>query len=945
MAKKKRAKELREEAKRAKMEERKRLEEKRQEEKMIEAIEPMKVIEDEEKEESLRKKTKSKAKAAGVKSVIDLGDDKILITSFGKGNEAIRDKYIENELISNIGGDRANLEVSIEGEKKFSVSGRKIQGAVVDNPLGAKENPRDDLIHCRKKLERMYFGKEFKDNIHIQLIYNILDIEKILAVQVNNIVYSLNNLLRRNNEEHDDFIGYMGFRYTYKEFRERDKERYKLFQNLIYKAQMGYFGTIFLAVDEDGDWLERGENGYPERDSSAEEFEQKCYHLFAILGTVRQATAHGSEGNRSSIYRMGNDNKSICKQAAYEELDELYRDEVHKLNEGFLKKSSKDITIFSEAYELNDVQLQYVVQEYYKFVVLKTFKNMGFSIKRLRETMIATEAQELSLDNKKYDTVRKKLYRAIDFSIYLYYKQEEKQEEATELIEKLRASSEESEKELIYRDTAKKLWKELGTVIGEKICCRMNGKYIKEIESEPLDNELIKDVLVSETADSFSKMVYLLTIFLDGKEINDLLTQLINRFDNISSFLDVMKQENIEVPFKNAYKMFLRSAEISKELRVINSFARMSKPAPTAKKAMFIEAAQVLGYEEKEGDLERYIGTLLNPEEKGSGKNKNGFRNFIINNVIESSRFKYLVRYGNPKKIRALATNKKVVSFVLREIPDDQIKRYYNNCEQGVVKDCDKMREKLCERITKLHFTEFKDVYQANTADKEKIKQKELKKNSIRLYLTVLYLLQKNLIYVNSRYFLAFHCAERDAMTYDKKKYTEAVLKEDRMLFAKEFIEVHGKNKRACSYLQQNMENADRWSLRAFRNCTEHLNAVRNADKYIRDIANFNSYFELYHYLVQRSLIDQFKYDCNTLSRKNDGTTIYSKEQAEGKLLQYFELVEKYHSYCKDFVKALCTPFAYNLPRYKNLSINELYDRNNYLPNKGKEMDTKEIWE
>ena len=36
----------------------------------------------------------------------------------------------------------------------------------------------------------------------------------------------------------------------------------------------------------------------------------------------------------------------------------------------------------------------------------------------------------------------------------------------------------------------------------------------------------------------------------------------------------------------------------------------------------------------------------------------------------------------------------------------------------------------------------------------------------------------------------------------------------------------------------------------------------------------------------------------------------------------------KQRSYCRDFVKALNVSFAYNLPRYKNLSIDGLFDRN-----------------
>ena len=43
----------------------------------------------------------------------------------------------------------------------------------------------------------------------------------------------------------------------------------------------------------------------------------------------------------------------------------------------------------------------------------------------------------------------------------------------------------------------------------------------------------------------------------------------------------------------------------------------------------------------------------------------------------------------------------------------------------------------------------------------------------------------------------------------------------------------------------------------------------------------------------------------------------------------YFDNLDKYGTYVKDFVKALNIPFAYNYPRYKNLSIDELFDKNN----------------
>lgn len=203
----------------------------------------------------------------------------------------------------------------------------------------------------------------------------------------------------------------------------------------------------------------------------------------------------------------------------------------------------------------------------------------------------------------------------------------------------------------------------------------------------------------------------------------------------------------------------------------------------------------------------------------------------------------------------------------------------------------------------------------------------------MRLYLTVLYLLLKNLVYVNSRYYLAFHCAERDAMVWDNKKYTfsKTTKYKDRIEFARIWVEQNSKNMRARKYLEVNFRNADEWAVASFRNDSEHLNAVRNMDKYINDVACFDTYFELYHYLVQCQLISEFEWDSTHESKDNPGSMIVNADDMTGNTLAYMENVRTYRVYSKDFVKALNVLFAYNLARYKKLSIGDLFDKNNYL--------------
>ena len=154
------------------------------------------------------KTPKSAAKAAGLKSAFVMGPDSLLMTSFGKGNQAVTEKEVSCGKVQDL-HDPAAYSAKQDG-KKYRIDGR-VLGAVLDDPLvHVLATDGKDMIHCRAALEERYFGKTFDDNIHIQLIYNALDIEKILAYHINNISYAMLNMLRREGLNFDDFIGYMG---------------------------------------------------------------------------------------------------------------------------------------------------------------------------------------------------------------------------------------------------------------------------------------------------------------------------------------------------------------------------------------------------------------------------------------------------------------------------------------------------------------------------------------------------------------------------------------------------------------------------------------------------------------------------------------------------------------------------------------------------------------
>jgi len=894
---------------------------KKQEEKKKEDEKAIALIEAENPE--MKKGRKSKAKAAGLKSTFVISKNRLLVTAFGKGNEACPDKYVTDQVITDATESPA---LTLRNDRNdFLVSGRVVHEAKVDNPLASKKQIGMDQIRCKEQLEKIYFGQTYEDNIHIQLIYNIMDMEKILTVHMNNIVFEINNLLRYEGDEHFDLIGYMGDRNQYDSFCKKDL--YPLFHSLIESHRLAYFDSVFMPEDEQGNKLSGDD---------LVAFEKKCYYLFSVLGIVRHATAHGEKEYRAKIFQID----ELAKFGdAEKELSRLYSDRIKKLNDEFVLHSAKDLEImYSILGAETPEEKSQIVKEFYDFTILKTYKNMGFSIKKLRECL-GVLAPEMK--GKEYDTVRRKLNRCLDFIIWKFYMTNK--ERLTVLVDGLRASTKEAEKEFIYRNEAECLWAEIQNQVRQDILPKMSGVYIRELEGVRPDALSLTDIKITDEADTFSKMIYLMTIFLDSKEINTLLTQLINNFENIGSFVKILKGENLFTPFEAPYKIFEECEKIAKELRVINSFARMEHKGNNAAKFMYLDAARLLGYEEKDNvSLNEYVDRMVNKDkmETVRGRKNSSFRNFIANNVILSNRFNYLVRYGNPAKLKKLACNRIVVDYVLREIPDKQVKTYYNSCN-GVDKDYfAEMRDDLAERIVNMDFTYFANVKQRSRNVAE-ILEKERMKSIIRVYLTVLYLLVKNLVYVNSRYYLAFHCVERDMLLYDEEKYKEIMKSQgyDKRIFAMDFVEKNSSNKRAKAYIKVNYDNSDLWAINAYRNCVEHLSAVRNADSFVGEVREFTSYFDLYHFLVQKSLMQQFEYDSTTESRKVPGTMILDAEKVNPKLMTYFKLVEKYKTYCKDFVKALNVPFAYNLARYKNLSINELFDRNNYLPDENCSME------
>lgn len=873
-------------------------------------------------------KKKSSVKAAGMKSIL-VSENKMYITSFGKGNSAVLEYEVDNNDYNKTqlsSKDNSNIELCDVNEVNITFSskhgfesGVEINTSNPTHRSGESSPVRWDMLGLKSELEKRFFGKTFDDNIHTQLIYNILDIEKILAVYITNIVYALNNMLGvKGSESHDDFIGYLSTNNIYDVFIDPDnsslsddkkanvRKSLSKFNALLKTKRLGYFGL---------------EEPKTKDNRVSEAYKKRVYHMLAIVGQIRQSVFHDKSSKlHEDLYSF----IDIIDSEYRETLDYLVDERFDSINKGFIQGNKVNISLLIDmmkGYEADDI-----IRLYYDFIVIKSQKNLGFSIKKLREKML--DEYGFRFKDKQYDSVRSKMYKLMDFLLFCnYYRNDVVAGEA--LVRKLRFSMTDDEKEGIYADEAEKLWGKFRNDF-ENIADHMNGDVIKELGKADMDfDEKILDSEKKNASDLlyFSKMIYMLTYFLDGKEINDLLTTLISKFDNIKEFLKIMKSSavNVECELTAGYKLFNDSQRITNELFIVKNIASMRKPAASAKLTMFRDALTILGIDDKITDDR--ISEILKLKEKGKGIH--GLRNFITNNVIESSRFVYLIKYANAQKIREVAKNEKVVMFVLGGIPDTQIERYYKSCVEfpDMNSSLEAKRSELARMIKNISFDDFKNVKQ-QAKGRENV-AKERAKAVIGLYLTVMYLLVKNLVNVNARYVIAIHCLERDFGLYKEiiPELASKNLKNDYRILSQTLCELCDnrdespnlflkKNKRLRKCVEVDINNADSSMTRKYRNCIAHLTVVRELKEYIGDIRTVDSYFSIYHYVMQRCI-----------TKREDDKKQEEKIKFEDDLL-------KNHGYTKDFVKALNSPFGYNIPRFKNLSIEQLFDRNEYLTEK-----------
>ena len=987
---------------------------------------------------------KSKSKAAGVKSVLILDRDRAsaAATAFGKGNTAILEKKIHVREIENVASP-ANFNLQPEpaqgllgnrsarrAEKreryfaahpeareayarthfeadaaapaadvadKYAVRSYRPcapNGVQRDNPL--KSAPADRL-HAKDLLETQVFGRTFSDTLHVQIAYAILDVNKIFTPHIANLVYVLNNLVRNGELAAKDPVGSLiwGVEEAMAERRARPSQtKWQDFLEWKRAAQpyFGYFGEAFPKLAREGAGGARGGHrpgAAPARRQAAIGDAQKAeinsrhddevWCVVSLVSALRAAVVHGHEPNY--LFQPNRLHNAILSA-----VNQVYATRIAELNKSFIAHNGKsNLPILFDYYGAHDEAAQAALtREFYDFVVRKQAKNMGFSLRTIREEMLRCDDDGRRLASDEYSTIRHKLYSLLDFIVWKHFKTVTQGQTPEFIIAQLRAATEEKEQEKIYKRAAASAWHSLQDDVCKRLLPRINaikedkkGAALEAGVATRLENA-IKGVQVTADGTSlFSQIVYFVSRFLDGKEINDLLTTLIHAFENIESFRDVERKlveagELTEVAtFTPAYDLFGQSGDVATELRVVNSFARMSRETPDINRQQYVDAARVLGIKGKrdaEQTDEDYVSAMLKLSEKKTKEKAvdHSYRNFIAKNVVESTRFKYVVRYANPATLKRLATPE-VVRFVLGRIWDNDQARLGEHagqgCNQSIIARYTKRLgisetlpreaqiDALASRLDGITFETFMGARQNVRPGTPEADEKDRLLALVRLYLVALYHIVKNLVYINARYLIADHRLEFDSRLHGAGDFDRSgKMTGGYSQLTRRFIAERWLNPRACGYLANNLAPGkySDWLFLAYRNAVAHFQVLAAAPAALearhgerRGMGAIPSWFALYHYVMQTACIREtiettmVEWDAS----KGAADENARNQQALGEAIRIFcaeggpfDEVERTGAFGKDVLWSLNAPFGYNLSRCKNLSVAALFDRNEPPP-------------
>ncbi len=927
--------------------------------------------------EMIKRKRRHQAKSYGVKSVFTSGGKTIVTGYEAQNKSSVEAEFLKTEEDpgwKEEKNEKTKFDASKEKKPSILVKPINAEGKSHSRPVevadpsfasnknGAEKPVGMDQLRLKGELEKYYFGEEFpNDNIHIQIIYNILDVKKLFCLYSNEMVGVLNNIISRVEGESSlctyrgndkDYIGAFDISSprTALEGEENEEmstrkgetkyKHYLVFRDFL-KALQPYnifFDEIFKfrKKDEEKAVLELNE------------MDSYNWNVIRACAFIRNYFCHFEyKSGDADIVMALSKNKDVKKA-----IDEYAAKRLHQIETTFVKDAKRNMEILLWALDRIDLEINTdaasrkpVIQErlksFYEFSIEKRGKNLGLRIPSIKEALKEKVSLEPA-DLMKHPERKGKFDNLLEYIIYLQIK--DNVERQQKVVASLRASQTDEEKEAIYKEVADQLYEENADTFNafkksfdENIAVEGDKDWLFDPESPDFANMSLDNSKSASNDDyAFRNILIFLSAFLEQKECNELVTSLINKFENILSLYEVAKKNDLSIKLSEKTKKMFGRRELQKTvdgLYAIQGCFKLKKQFNGETKInLFADALNIFKTDDffrrsinKEGDIEEnesYHG-FIKPMIGATVEWEKKLKNYVRKNIVESRRFWYLVRYVKPTEVRLIMNNDKLVEYTLSRLPDTQIDRYCKSCELKGPNKAEKIAS-LMKGLKDLTFDNLVYGKLKKVFENGDIEGRRPIGALIGLYLTVAYLIVKNMVQVNARYMLAYACFQRDYFFFNNHEDPER--SEDFKNIAIKFLEEHrfDKNKHVKEMIEKN--RAEYESLekempnvglaKEHRNKIEHLNYLNYLTE-ANDIRSVRSYYDVYQYIVQKYWA------------KKKGLAI-SPERPMFSAMK--ENLEKYHLPQEDFVKIINFPLSYCVPRYKNLTISFLFNARNEEP-------------
>ena len=845
---------------------------------------------------------KSSAKSHGLKAIIKTPEF-VAVSTFGRHNseaaieQTINRKTNENTLMS----DYLMFNAELFSNKTLSLeANRKLRGETTTPTFEFDVSlDRQDLLGFKEKLTHEMFVREnVRDNIHIQIAYNVLDIKKIIGLHIGDILMSLSKLTSNNESADDelkDVVGLIDFEIPFADINEKYKEHNTDFIKRLYDYSM-YFDHAFSGS----------------KDAIADD-----YDVLRILSLIRQGVVHG--GKYSSI--LYNQFLSPSTEILFRKSQSIFNKDLKYFNNSFKETSKINLMILFET--THDKK---IVEKYYDFVLYKYGKNLGISLDVIRDNIINMTFNDF--DKSRSKVYFEKLTSIYDYLLFDYYSKN--LDRVNELRSQSRASKNEYQKSKAYEFETKKVLRDRRIASKLVKVKKIIWKYIQN--AKKYKPYYPKGLSFREDSISyFPSLLYTMAKFLDQKEVSELLTSVINKLENIKSLEEMLISLNEwDNDFKEDYKIFNNNniQLLIDEFKVAYSLAVNKRRLTKIESKSARINAKLLrdAYNIFKSDnfvTEETIGEFLDlsSEETKTTSNlpKRKLRNILINSIIKNRRFAYLIKYLSPLDCNKLVTNTNILNFVFRKtgqyefFPENVIETYYRKINK--LRDSETVPSK--EDMIDFLINQLKSINMDNIQENYKdFKELEKQKQLLNLYLTIAYLVVKGIIHVNSIYLLACNSLERD-MYYAFDVSDPETLSFDllnkylplKKCKHQEMIKHNMKEVEDCFALQKGNHTIYRY----YRDKIVHLNFIPLSIKYLDRIQTIRSFFDVFNFGVQQWAI-------------NDSGKAINRESLL--MIKLENDLKTYGTYQRNFLKIINLPFAYNMARFNNLTIEDLFNKN-----------------